>query len=110
MNVLVLVIVIALASGRLVLIHDGYEDLKGHDAQGHAVDCCGGEHCFPTETRVGPSGQLQARIRDILGNDRFVDVPDYAILPAEMNPRIGPSICWLKDSEHVQCFWPGRGT
>ena len=110
MNLLALAITVALASPILVLAHDGYEGLHGRDAQGHSVECCGGSHCFPTETRIGPGGQLQARIKDILGRERFVDVPDYTILPAEMNPKIGPSICWLPDSEHVQCFWPGRGT
>lgn len=91
--------------------HDPFNDITRRDPDGSLHKCCnGGEggDCFQTDIRQGVSG-LEAFVpgQRNFGLDMWVLIPKEMILPIDVNPVVGPVICWNFYSG-VLCFMPGR--
>ena len=84
--------------------HDGYEDLKNQ----FGGACCGSQDCGPVDIRTR-NGETQVHIVGPPWGDTdvWVKVDKAFELPAELNPKAGPSACYLP-SRGVICYWPGR--
>lgn len=104
--------------------HDPYAGLyvpgtsESDIKNGSGRSCCGGGpdgDCFETDAR-----RVNDRLQALVPGDRnrgfdgksglpaWIDVPDDRVLPAELNPYAGPSLCFIP-SRGVICFLPGRG-
>lgn len=99
----ILLLLLLLLSSSSSSAHDGFENI--HSPKGG--NCCGDRDCGLTRTRI-VNGQLQAFVDKPEWPSQWVDVPDDAVLPAELNPYAGPAVCWLP-GRGVICFFPGRG-
>ena len=101
--------ILGLVAPYFVQVHDGYEGLTNRNLIGSSFSCCGNHDCYPTQAYMKPDGSWMALVLDN-GNEMWMPVPQQAILPDELNPKAGPSVCWNQMMHMIRCFMPGRST